>query len=311
MKNSIYSFLSFYSKTSPSTPVFGLARSILALGTFLTIAFNGTDNLFINFEEAVSSNNPISNFGLREINLFRILGYENLFVAKVVSIVILLAVIIGWRPRITGILHWWVSLSFASASSTIDGGDTVASIISFFFIPLCLADRREWHWSKSINDIDNPYLVLFLWSLLFIIRLQISVIYLHAGIEKLQIEEWRNGTCTYYWFTNNIYGAANWLQPFVKLIMAKSVVVVFITWGTIVFEIILGMAIIMDRKQINWKLLLLLGVVFHLGILLVFGLISFFMSMTSCLVIYLVPVSRFTTKSELINIFNFKSISPV
>jgi len=195
----------------------------------------------------------------------------------------------GWRPAFTGLLHFWVAISFSTLSGTIDGGDTITSILTFFLIPVCLTDNRKSHWVYKTVEYD-PYVTLFVWSIFSVIRLQICIIYLHSGIDKLRIEEWTNGTCTYYWFTNNIYGVAEWFRPTMIKIMSLPVVVVVITWGTIIFEIFLGMAILMKRNQFNWKVLLLLGLLFHLGIVLIFGLVSFFMAMASCLILYLVPM---------------------
>lgn len=306
MRNAIAEYISFYTKSSPITVVYGLARTLLALGTFITFSFNSTDDLFINLAETINSDNVSTSSIVRAINIFTLLGAKNLLIAKILVLLILSLVIIGWRPRFTGILHWWVSFSFSSISPTIDGGDTIASIITFFFIPICLSDNRKFHWSAHTDNYNSPYLNLFLWSLVFIIRLQVCIIYLHSGIDKLRIEEWQNGTCTYYWFTNNIYGAAAWLKPLVEFLMAKPIIVVAITWGTIIFEIVLGMSIFMDRKKINWRILLSIGILFHLGIVLVFGLISFFMSMLSCLVLYLIPFARFQTFQELSRICTFK-----
>lgn len=303
---SLNTYLSFYTSHSPCTPVYGLARSILALGTLITFVFNPASHLFINLDEAIYTQHVTTSAIVHKLNLFFLFGPSHLGIAKLLSILILILVVSGWRPRITGIFHWWVAFSFSSVSPTIDGGDTIASIISFFLIPLCLADNRKWHWATASNHGTDSFVNLFLWSVLFIIRLQVCIIYLHSGVDKLRIEEWGNGTSTYYWFTNNIYGAADWLKPFIYSLMSQPLIVVSITWGTIVLEIILGMAIFMDRKTLNWRILLMLAIVFHLGIVIIFGLITFFMSMMACLVLYLVPVSRFRRGRELLNIIRFK-----
>ena len=288
MKKYIQQLTIEYQKRTPWTPVYGLVRSLLALGTFLTLVFNDNQSLFLSIERYLNHESVFSNTFLHQANLFLLFGVK-LWIGKSIAILILVLVMSGWRPAFTGLLHFWVAISFSTLSGTIDGGDTITSILTFFLIPVCLTDNRKSHWVYKTVEYD-PYVTLFVWSIFSVIRLQICIIYLHSGIDKLRIEEWTNGTCTYYWFTNNIYGVAEWFRPTMIKIMSLPVVVVVITWGTIIFEIFLGMAILMKRNQFNWKVLLLLGLLFHLGIVLIFGLVSFFMAMASCLILYLVPM---------------------
>ena len=49
-----------------------------------------------------------------------------------------------------------------------------------------------------------------------------------------------------------------------------------------------GLSCIKD-VVIDWKLLLLLGIIFHVGIIFAFGLITFFFSMLAVLFIYFYP----------------------
>jgi len=59
-----------------------------------------------------------------------------------------------------------------------------------------------------------------------------------------------------------------------------------------IFEVILGMAIMMTRNNYNWKILLVAAISFHFGIVIVHGLISFFFSMASALILYLFPLNK-------------------
>lgn len=74
----------------------------------------------------------------------------------------------------------------------------------------------------------------------------------------------------------------------------QKVIMLYGTWrtgktGILILEIVLGMSFFMRRNNLNWKILFLVGVFFHLGILVIFGLVTFFMIMTSALVLYLMP----------------------
>jgi hypothetical protein len=73
------------------------------------------------------------------------------------------------------------------------------------------------------------------------------------------------------------------LMPFVE----NKVIGLLLTWGVPIFEIFIGLCLFMTRKY--WKPLLFISFAFHLAIIFIFGLTSFFLSMAACLVIYFVP----------------------
>ncbi len=273
------------------TNVYGLARTVLALGPFLTLLANDATVLFP--ESAVATKTATSS--LVEISLFNLLA-GHLWLAKGIALLILGLVIIGWRPRFTGVLHWYVAFSFFSACSVIDGGDHVSSIMALWFVPLTLLDNRKWHWQSA--DYLQPMgkgkeaMLMAAWAVILLIRIQVAVIYLHAGEAKLQVDEWANGTAVYYWFTHHYHGAASWLKPLVQWALSHKIVVMAVTWGTMIFELVLFAALFMNPNSRRRKALLVLGIAFHFGIVLIHGLISFFCSMACCLIIYLRPADK-------------------
>jgi antimicrobial peptide system SdpB family protein len=273
------------------TNVYGIARAVLASGTLITFLFNDSSILFsINPDHYKMFGDTLFSY----LNLFYLLSSHHI-IAKIVSIVVLLSVLSGWRPRITGILHWYVTYSFFLACDFFDGGDQIASILSLLLIPFCLCDDRKWVWSRkeqTAPSAGRKTINIFLNVLYFVIRLQICVIYFHSGIAKMNVNEWINGTATYYWFTNPIYGVSDWLRPLTVYLFSKSIVVVLFTWGAIIFEIILAMSIMMKKQTYNWKILLISGIAFHFGIVVFHGLISFFFSMSAGLILYLFPLYR-------------------
>jgi antimicrobial peptide system SdpB family protein len=282
----------YYGNLDPWTNVYGLARTILATGTFLVLTFNSTDVLFFSF----ASTNASGNFSIKDIGLFYLLGYNLLWLSKTLSLIALSLVIIGWKPRLTGILHWYISYSFFTACPIIDGGDQVISIITLLLIPVTLLDQRKWHWNlpKHIysQTTGEDFKRLFTWSMFLIIRIQVAVIYFHSAIAKMEVTEWINGTDTYYWFVNPIHGAATWLRPFVYDVMSSASSVVLITWGTIILELILAVSIFMTRGKFTWKILLISGITLHFGIVIIHGLISFFCAMSASLILYLYPLYK-------------------
>lgn len=269
------------------TNVYGFARVVIAIGTLITFIFNNSTILFSN---QLYHYNSLGNDFLTRINFFS-LFIDHLNLARIIAIGILLSVIAGWRPRITGIFHWYITYSFYQSCNYLDGGDQIASILSLFLIPFCLLDNRKWIWEKH-RTVLKSYWNIFLNILYFVIRLQVCIIYFQAGIAKMGVTEWVNGTAIYYWSANSSYGAPDWLRPFVISVLSNAYLVVLITWGTMIFEVILGMSIMMKRNNWNWKILLVIGILFHFGIIIIHGLISFFFSMTACLILYLYPLDQ-------------------
>ncbi len=258
-----------------------VARMLLALGALLTLLFNDaseiTNQALLMKEDVYTITSSFKYYSL--FNLC-----SNVFIAKIISIVILLVAITGYIPQITSILQAWVHLSICNSFIVPDGGDQVASNLCLLLIPICLFDKRLNQW----NDEKNPnkdYKNVFFNVYFILICLQVSVIYLHAGVGKLYNAEWREGTCVYYWFTNNVFGAPVFLQKFYNLITLSNLSPIF-TWSIMIFELGLFACILATDKTIK-LIFLLLGLFFHFGIAITHGLISFFFSMAGALILYL------------------------
>jgi antimicrobial peptide system SdpB family protein len=278
-------FISFLGVTQPWTNVYGFSRSILATGTLLTMTLNSTDVLF---KQTAIRAGYCDQFG---ISLFCI--FENLLIGKLISIIILALVITGWRPRITGVFHFWVMYSFINSATILDGGDHIALILSALLLPISITDNRKWHWELP-NQGTNPNTIygiryLIAKSSLLFIRIQVSVIYLNSAAAKLTVKEWVDGTAVYYWFKHPLFGYPNWLNPFIEPLLLNGTTLFFITWGTITFEFLLFAGLLMDTRY--KKIFLIAGIIFHFGIFLVHDLTSFLFTMVSCLVLYLRPIS--------------------
>ena len=296
IKESIISVIDSGYNSNPWTNVYGLARTCLAAGLLLTLLFSGVDNLFPTVEGELLKQ---PNFFYDKISLFCILR-DHLLVAWIISIIILFSVISGFLPQLTGILHWWITYSYLVSGIIIEGGDQISSIIALFLIPVTLTDNRLNHWSRP-KENKRPKIRLFIWSIYVIIMLQVSVIYLHAGVAKLSVQEWLNGTAVYYWFTHSNFGVAESLKDSVSYFLSNSFICTSITWGTMIFEILLFGWLFMSRNKWNWKLIFISAVMFHFSIALVHGLVSFMFTMIGALVLYFFPKDldiRFKNKTK-------------
>ncbi|SEB06898.1 antimicrobial peptide system protein, SdpB family [Chitinophaga terrae (ex Kim and Jung 2007)] len=272
--------------------MFGLARSILASSLLLTLIFNEPDILFrpagVLFNNALDQANILF---FNNLNFFFLLPYSNIQLIRVIAILILLLVISGRYIKITCFLHAWLAVSFINAAVLIEGGDQIAANISILLIPICLVDDRKSHWDvmpAHIRFIREKKLIaaFFYW----IIRLQVALIYFHAAVGKMFIEDWVNGTAIYYWFNDPTFGMTPALRLLLDPIIANPYSVVLLTWGTIILEILLFTTLVMDRKY--WKPFFVAGILFHISIILVHGLFSFFITMAAALFFLVGPVYK-------------------
>jgi antimicrobial peptide system SdpB family protein len=115
--------------------------------------------------------------------------------------------------------------------------------------------------------------------------LQIAIIYLHAATGKVVQADWLDGTCLYYWTTNNVFGTAIPLQRLLNYFTLSNFAPV-LSWGVIFFELGLFACILATQKNVR-RFFLFTGILFHFSILITHGLVEFFFSMCAALILYL------------------------
>ena len=191
--------------------------------------------------------------------------------------------IVGYFPQITGILHFWVTHSFHSASPILDGGDQIATILTAMLIPISMMDRRKNHWSNSTNQSD---LSIFWGKLIFkIISLQVSFIYFNTAVEKLyKLSEWKNGTAMYYIFNGEYFGLTDFFLALFNPIINSKYVLLFTYW--IVFSHLFLSYLLFIEREKKYKFISI-GFLLHGGIAFFMGLWSFSFVMIGALVLYL------------------------
>lgn len=270
-----------YIEENPWTNVYGLGRSIVAAATALTLLSTSPDAMWAPFFEG--NTGPLGCDGLRgSIALFCIVPPDYLDIAQRAAVLVLALVVSGWRPRITGVLHWWISFSML-ASATRDGGDQVAALMALFLIPWTLTDPREWHWQRPASGPSERRRIVA-HAARALIRIQVMVVYLHSAVTKFDVDQWIDGTAVYYWLHDPIVGASPALEGLV-FPLARTGAVSVMTYGAIVVEFLLVIALIAPRRF--WTPLFWIGVLFHLGIAVGLGLSSFSLTMIGALVLYL------------------------
>ncbi|MET7426455.1 sporulation-delaying protein SdpB family protein [Dactylosporangium sp. NPDC005555] len=276
----------------PWTDVYGLARTLIAAGTLLTLVFSPPEVLFAPVRGLMPA--PYCG-GTRAISLFCVMPEAQLPAARWLAVAILLVVASGWRPRWTAVPHWWVAFSLQASASIPDGGDQVAANLTLLLLPLALTDRRRWHWSApgtsgtsavGAGEVGRLTGVAAGW----LIRVQVAGIYLHASLGKLAVPEWRDGTALYYWLNNPNFGTAGWLREPTLHLLALGPAVAVLTWGSLALEFALAVALVLPRRR--WPALLLGGLALHGGIAALMGLWSFSLAMFGALILYLRPFDQ-------------------
>ncbi len=275
---------------NPWTNVYGLARTVVASATALTLLTSSPDAMWSPFRPGVTK--PLGcQDGLRaQIGLFCIFPTSALPVVHVVTIVALLVIASGWRPRYTGVVHWWISFSFL-ATATLDGGEQVAALFTLFLVPWTLTDRRAWHWQKSTEPTVTRLRSSFVaHTCRRLVRLQMMVVYLHSAWAKFEVREWLDGTAIYYWAHDTSVGVPSHLYGLISPLLRSRLVVAGLTWGALVAELLMAAAIVAPRRF--WPYLFWLGVAFHTAIALGIGVVSFSLVMVGALIVYLRPVEN-------------------
>ena len=275
--------------TNPWTNVYGLARTILALATAATLAVNGKETLFHPLP-GVASLPPLCGTGLQPLGVY-CLASGHLDLARWLSVAALLLVASGYRPRFTGLLHWWVAFSLPANAVLIDGGDQVSMILAMLLVPVTLTDGRKWHWQAPVerdpSTVERTRRLVALLALL-LVRVQVAGIYFHASVGKFPVEEWADGTAVYYWLLHPAFGAAPWLAGLLRPLLLNGAFAALLSWSVTGGEYLLSAALVMPKRY--WRFMLAYGLALHAGIILIHGLVSFGSIMFAALVLFLRPV---------------------
>lgn len=273
----------------PWTNVYGLARTVVASATALTLATTPAMALWSPFYEGRTK--PPGCEGLRgAIGVFCVVPPGWLLAVQVMAIVGLVVVASGWRPRITGVVHWWIAFSFL-ASAAGDGGDQVAALFTLIVLPWTLTDRRQWHWQK-LRPPTGPRLPASIVAHVcrWLVRLQVMTIYLQTGVTKLRVPEWLDGTAVYYWTHDPVAGVSAPLEGLIAPFVRSQPLMWSVNWLAIAIEFLLVTALVLPRRI--WECVFWIGIAFHVGIGLGLGVSSFSIAMIGALIVYMRPLEK-------------------
>nr|WTB09143.1 HTTM domain-containing protein [Streptomyces antimycoticus] len=279
---------------SPWTNVYGFARTLLALGTLLTLAFSNAATLFR--PVAFQGDHPTCR-GIEAGGAFCLVSGDDLDSMRWVCVAVLLVVISGWRPRLTALPHAYISFSVFTGIAIGDGGDQMTAVLTLLLTLPALGDRRRWHWNAADSAPQHPpWLLLAGTSALVVVRLQMSFVYFQACVSKLPHTEWADGTGMWYWGNSLAFGVSGWLRPLVGPVLANPIGVAALTWIPLFIEISLAATLLVSQRA--RYVLLMAGVGFHLCIAVMMGLWSFALAMWAGILLLCLPLGGELRKRE-------------
>ncbi|CAM4099348.1 sporulation-delaying protein SdpB family protein [Corynebacterium belfantii] len=276
---------------------YGIGRSLVALGLLLTVSIDGSSILFAPDDTRF----PMGRCGTGEIldqTLFCVFGFE---AGRWIAVLTFLLVVFGAFPALTAIPFAYAAWSLQATLAIPEGGDQLASNLAIIMMPIGLLDWRWNQWMKRGISFDR----FMQWPQfgsgvrftgLIVIWIQMSIVYFFAAVEKLAVDEWLEGTAIYYWASDPNFGAVGIRQQIFSLFTNSPWFVVLITWGTLLLEFMLAFGWLSQGR--TKRGLMIAGIIFHLGIALIMGLVSFSIIMSGALILYLgvVKSSKFNNR---------------
>jgi hypothetical protein len=195
-------------------------------------------------------------------------SYAILLAYSIVIVGVLAAflLMLGWQSRLMAGLTWlvWVSL-WNRNPLLLDGDDAVLKIMAFYLLlsPCGHYWSLDAHLNKQLNK--KPQQVTA-WPLR-LIQFQIALIYFVSGWVKFHSTEWQDGTVMQYVLIHPQYSRWDgWVivgNPFMAGLLAA--LAGFIRWWELLFPFLL-------INANTRKLSILIGILFHLGLLLIMNL---------------------------------------
>ncbi|ADG80812.1 HTTM domain protein OS=Tsukamurella paurometabola (strain ATCC 8368 / DSM / CCUG 35730 / CIP 100753 / JCM 10117 / KCTC 9821 / NBRC 16120 / NCIMB 702349/ NCTC 13040) OX=521096 GN=Tpau_4244 PE=4 SV=1 [Tsukamurella paurometabola] len=279
---------------APWTSTIGLVRSLIALSLAGTLTFSSPNSLFT---YRLDTGLAPTCTGINQAFAFCLVERSYLGWMQTLAVIVLLVIASGWRPQFTCLPHWYVQASFITAVAAPDGGEQVATIMTLLLLPICLTDSRRWAWqayrpkpgSQSSTSNKTSYAFAIAAVGVLLMKLQGAIIYFQSSVSKLSHDEWANGTAFYYWSTDPAFGMTQWLHSLLAPLLSNPWTLPLFTWGPLLIEIFLVFALFSSNTRFR-RIMLAMGIGFHLLIGIFLGLWSFAITMWAVDIVMLVPL---------------------
>ena len=206
------------------------------------------------------------------------------FFFHVVFLILLALFTAGVGGRIVGLACWILHVGFIQRNfSILFGGDVILGIFLLYLLMtqsdarLSLKKTFMGRFASSQQKIREPSLVTCVFYRM--IQVQLCVIYVYSGFEKLRGGSWWDGTALWSVFANPqmVIVDLTWTR-FVPWFIAM------ISFSTVLFEVYF-VAFVWPKKTRHW--ILFAGLLFHAGIGLLLGLHAFAVTMLAPYILFL------------------------
>lgn len=174
-----------------------------------------------------------------------------------------ICLICGYCERFCGVVAWFTLFTLGNRLPELqDGGDNVATL-ALLFSTMLLPHRVQQH-GRLTTWIHNVGVAVLIF--------QICLLYFTAGTMKIGGGVWRDGTALYY------ISSTRWFSHPTALEMFKHAIPSMLAaYATMLHQLWFPIAVF-TRLRLPW---LLFGVMFHIGIAVFMGLITFSMFMVA------------------------------
>lgn len=190
-------------------------------------------------------------------------------------VILLLSVFIRIN-YISASLICWFSVSLSRLTFPIsNGSDLILNLFLLIAVFMPVWPSSKCPGAKSFQEHISAIAILFS-------RIELALIYLLSGYDKLVSEAWRSGAAVYSVVNLDLY-----FNPFYK-INSNETVYALLGWGVIIFE--LGFAFLVWFRIFR-NVFLIGGIIFHLGIIVTLGLYDFGLLMIITYAVFL-PTSK-------------------
>ncbi len=203
------------------------------------------------------------------LNLLRDAGTGAFWLWYAATILLAIAFLLGWRTRIVTPLFFIFYAGINAQNTAIaDGGNYFIRIMLIYLVfadisrRWSLDARRREHKKAKETEIGT---ILHNLALCLVIG-QLCLVYLEAGLYKVQGTLWQDGTAMYYPLQSEAYGVLPWLSD---LATHFTWTVVLVTYFSVLIQIAFTFLLF---NKITRRLVLLGILAMHLGIALLMGL---------------------------------------
>ena len=264
-----------------------MGRSLIALAQLSILLFTSWSSLT---PDIVGQDISPHCVGVTRGSLFCLDRTPDELFARMGAVLVLLLVVSGFLPAVSGFLHAWVSFSLSTSIGLPDGGDAAAAVTTLMIAFLTLRDLQWNAWRHRPRASSSRALDGVAWGSWWILRVQIAFIYFESGLSKFGTADWVNGSALYYVVRDPSFGASGMTGDVARALTEIPLGTAVLTWGTIALEVAVG-ALLLGGPEAR-RVALGLVIALHVGIIVFVGLWSFAVVMVGAVLVATAPKRR-------------------